>query len=215
MSDDWRLHVKLHEEGNARALSERLESAELEHDLEGAFHDRVVVSRDGSDVFCYSDNRRQIDAAADYIRSLSDQHGWQMDTELHRWHPSAERWEEADTPFPDSDAERAAERAEVIAREREESASQGYPEYEVRVQVASHRDALELARKLGEERLAPVRRWRYLLIGAADEEAANALAARIRDEAPDSAVVTVEGNLRAVLDERPPSPFSILGGLGG
>ena len=33
MGDDWRLRVDLHEDGRARMLTERIEAAELEHNL--------------------------------------------------------------------------------------------------------------------------------------------------------------------------------------
>jgi hypothetical protein len=46
MNDDWRLQVDPQDPGHGRALTERLEARELEHDLSNAFHDRVVVSRD-------------------------------------------------------------------------------------------------------------------------------------------------------------------------
>ena len=43
MNDDWRLRVEFHEDGVAHALSERLNAAEIEHDLEKSFADRVIV----------------------------------------------------------------------------------------------------------------------------------------------------------------------------
>jgi hypothetical protein len=60
-----------------------------------------------------------------------------------------------------------------------------------------------------------VRRWKYLLIGAADEDSANALAERLRREAGPNATVTAEGSGQAAYEERPPNPFAYLGGLGG
>jgi hypothetical protein len=60
-----------------------------------------------------------------------------------------------------------------------------------------------------------VRRWKYLLIGATDEDTANALAERLRSEAGPDAKVTAEGSGQAAYDERPSNPFAFLGGLGG
>jgi hypothetical protein len=54
-----------------------------------------------------------------------------------------------------------------------------------------------------------------VLVGAVDEDSAAQLADRMRAEAPEGSEVTVEGNLRAVYDERPGSRFWMLGGLGG
>ena len=50
MNDDWRLQVDLHEESHASALTERLDAQQLQHDLSEAFHDRVIVTRDGPGV---------------------------------------------------------------------------------------------------------------------------------------------------------------------
>ena len=64
MNDDWRLHIDLHDHGFAHRLGETLQAEELEHDLERSFHDKVVVSVDGTDVFCYAGSRAQAEAAA-------------------------------------------------------------------------------------------------------------------------------------------------------
>jgi hypothetical protein len=214
MSDDWRLRIELGDSGLSRALTNSLEASELEHDLESAFHQRVVVSTDDAEVFCYADAREQVERAERLIRSIADQQGWQIESELSRWHPDAEEWVPADQPLPSGELERSAERAELMEEEREESIEQGYPEYEVRVQCRSRREAAALADKLRAEALPSVHRWKYLLIGAPDEDSANALAERLRGELPADVVVTTEGNLRAVMDAKPTSPFAFLGGLG-
>ncbi|HEY2260560.1 MAG TPA: hypothetical protein VGH45_12640 [Solirubrobacteraceae bacterium] len=215
MNDDWRLRIATHDEGLASSLAERLDAHEIERDLEQSFHDRVVVSVDGADVFCYGAVREQLDAARRVIEKLAADQGWQLEFELRHWHPSAEQWEDPDTPLPDSDADLAREHRERIAQEREESAQQGYPEYEVRVQCESRRAAAELAEKLRGEGIPVVHHWSHLLVGALDEETGKALAQRLRAEAPAGSEVKVEENLRAVYEERPFRPFAYLGGLGG
>ena len=55
----------------------------------------------------------------------------------------------------------------------------------------------------------------YLLVGALDEDSANALALRLSSEVPSGATVKVEATGRAVLDERGANPFAVLGGLAG
>lgn len=214
MSDDWRLGIDLHEEASAHKLTERLEARELEHDLEASFHDRIVVSRNGPEVFCYAGTREQAEGAEKLIRSLAAEHGWHLDSDLKRWHPSEEEWEDPDKPLPDSDAERAAERARLMDKERQEAESRGYPEFEVRVQCASHHDAMQFVDKLREEGLSTVHRWKYLLVGALDEDSANALVERLRAEAPPGSKVSAEGTWKAIRAEQPPNPFAVLGGLG-
>ena len=215
MSDDWRLRIALPEGGLAHKLAERLHASELEHELEASFHDRLVVSRDGDELFCYAGSRDQAEAAEQFVRSVAAQHGWRADYELRHWHESAEQWEEPDVPLPQTDAERAAEHAALIQSEREELEKHGEPEFEVRVQFDSHHDAAEFAERLSREGLPTARRWKYLVVGAADQDSANTLAARLRDEVPPGTTVTAEGSGRAAYDERPPNPFWFLGGLAG
>jgi hypothetical protein len=215
MSEDWRLRVDLHEPAHALELTTNMEATELEHDLKTAFENAVAVSRDGPEVFCYAETREQAESALDLIKSLAERNGWKVDAELRRWHPVAEEWVDPDAPLPDTDAARAAEHGEMIQAEREESESRGYPEFEVRMQCASHHDAKALAERLKSEGYEPVQRWKYLLIGAGDEDSAQALAAQLREEAPPGCTVTAEGSLRTVYDERPPNPFAIFGGLAG
>jgi hypothetical protein len=118
--------------------------------------------------------------------------------------------------LPANDAERLAEHAERVAREREESKERGYAEYEVKVHCSSHRDTVKLADRLRDEGLPVVRRWKYVLVGATDEDSANALAERLRTEAPRGATVTAEVSQRAAWDDDPGrGSFAMFGGLGG
>jgi len=216
MSDDWRLRVGLFDEGAARGLTERLEAERLGEDLQRSFGDRLIVSGEGANVLIYAGERAQADAAADAIRAIAGEHGWDVELELRRWHPEAEEWQDPDTPLPASEAERAAEHARLVAREREESAERGYAEYEVKVHCSSHRDTVELAERLRGEGMPLVRRWKYLLVGASDEDSANALADRLRAEAPPGATVTAEVSQRAAWDDDPGrGSFAMFGGLGG
>ena len=100
-------------------------------------------------------------------------------------------------------------------QEKAASAADGYPDYEVTVHCKSHRAANALADKLEQEGIPLTHRWSTVLVGADDEDSAAALADRLRSEAPEGSEVTVEGNLRAIYDERPGRRFWMLGGLGG
>jgi hypothetical protein len=215
MDDDWRLQVNLREEKHVRSLLEQLSARELEHDLGDAFHDRVVVSRDGNRVFLYAGSREQAESAEKLIDKLAAEHDSTVETELKRWHPAAEDWEDPDAPLPDGDAGHEAEHAALIAAERRETQERGYPEFEVRVDLPSRHDAAHFEERLRGEGLPAVRRGRYLLVGATDEDQAKTLAERIEAEVPDESNVKVEGTWKAALAERPPNPFAIFGGLGG
>jgi hypothetical protein len=216
MSDDWRLQAGLLDEGAARALTDRLEAERLGDEFEASSGNRLAVSGDGPNVFVYAGDRKQAEAAAEAIRGLAAKHGWEVGLELKRWHPTAEEWEDPDVPLPHTDAERAAEHATLIAKERDETAERGYAEYEVRIELHSHRETVALAERLRGEGLPVVRRWRYLLLGSRDEDSANALAERIRGEVPPGSTVTAEVSRRAAYDDDPGrGSFAIFGGLGG
>lgn len=59
MNDDWRVQVDFRADGPLDALLDRLDAQELEHDLSRAFHDRVIVSRNGTTIFLYAGDREQ------------------------------------------------------------------------------------------------------------------------------------------------------------
>lgn len=220
MSDDWRLRVVLTDEGQARELAERLAGFASDHDLSDAFHDRIVVSRDDAEVFCYADTREQAEAAQRAISSLASDHGWQLTTELRHWHPVAEEWEDPDQALPSTDTELAHERAEAMGAEDEESRQQGFPDFEVRARCPSRRDAERLAERLAAEGFPTVHRWEFVVLGAPDEDSARALADRIRGEAPSGSTVVAEASVAEVASESPlatpfNNPFAVFGGLGG
>ncbi len=220
MSDDWRLRVVLADDGEARELAGRLAGFESEHEMRDSFHDRVVVSRDDAEVFCYADTREQVEAADRAIQSVASERGLQLTTELRHWHPVAEEWADPDKPLPGSDAELAAERGEAMEAEREESRRQGYPDFEVRVRCPSRHDAEQLAERLRVEGIPTVHRWEFVVLGAADEDSASELAERVRAEAPPGSSVVAEASVAEVAGEAPlatpfGNPFAVFGGLGG
>jgi hypothetical protein len=215
MNDEWRLQIDVQDASDGAALTEQLAAAEAEHELSLAFHDRVIVSRDGARTFAYAGTREQAERAGDFIAKLAEQRGWSAVTELKHWHPLAERWEEPDLPLPADDAARVAEHEELIAAERGELEERGAPEFEVRVDLPSHREAVRFAERLRAEGLPAVRRWKYLVVGAADEDSAKQLAARLRSEAPGGSEVATEGSGQVAWAERPANPFAVFGGLGG
>ncbi len=94
-------------------------------------------------------------------------------------------------------------------------AESGEPEFEVRVDLPSHREAVRFAEHLRAEGLPAVRRWKYLVVGATDEDGARALATRLESEAPSGSEVVVEGSGQVAYAERPANPFAVFGGLGG
>lgn len=77
MNDDWRLQVELHDESLFDPVVERLEARELADDLSEAFHDRVIVSRNGAELFLYAGTRDQAERARvlldeDHAKALAE-----------------------------------------------------------------------------------------------------------------------------------------------
>ena len=216
MNDDWRLQIDLDDDGIGGNVADHLRSAEivgeLEHDLKG----QVIVSHEGERIFLYAATREPLDRVQGVVEKFLADKGWTGTLDLRRWHHESEAWENPDAPLPTTEAEKAAEHEELIETEDEETAERGgLAEFEVRVEFPSHHEAHEFAEKLKAEGLEPVRRWRYMVVGAADEDTAAKLAERIRAEAPADAKITAEGSLAAAWHERPVNPFFWLGGLAG
>jgi hypothetical protein len=215
VNDDWRLLVTLLDHAHADRLAGSLAASELEHEAVESLDDRVIVSRDGHLLFFYTDTREKANQVQRQIVKLAGDHNWEAQFELRRWHSTSEDWESPEEPLPATEEEVRGEREELMERERAESVKQGYPDFEVRVECASRHEAAALAERLEAEGVPNARRWRYLLVGALDEESAKQLVERLSAEAPDGAKVTVEGSAGATLNSRPSSPFAFLGGLGG
>jgi hypothetical protein len=215
MNDDWRVRVTCPTTATAVALSDELRSGSVEHELENAAGERVIVSVEAHELFLYASTREQAQRAADAVKRLAATANVSVTSELRRWHPIAEEWEDPEAPLPATTAEVSAEYAQETERERAESAALKFSEFEVRVQCPSHRDVLDLAERLRAEGIPSLRRWHYLLIGAPDEASADALAERITPDLPPGSTVETEASLAAIAADTPPNPFAIFGGLGG
>lgn len=216
MDDDWRLQIDLDDKGAVGEIADHLRSSELEHDLATELDKRVILSHEGETIYLYAGDRDQLEQARPVIEAFVDKKGWKANLDLRHWHKEAEEWESPDAAEPTTAAEKDAEHEQLIQKEDEETAERGgLAAYEVRAEFPSHKEAREFAKKLKDEGFEPVRRWHYLVVGAADEDAAKELADRIRAEAPADAKVKAEYSLAYVYGERPPNPFFWLGGLGG
>lgn len=216
MNDDWRLQIDLDDDGIAGDLADHLRAGELENELAVDLKDSMIVSHEGETTYVYAGTREPLEWVRGVVGKFCDSKGWKAELELRHWHHEAEEWEDPDEPLPSTASERAAEHEELTAKEDAETEARGgRAEFEVRVEFPSHREAHDFAEKLQSEGLEPVSRWRYLVVGAADEDAAKELADRIRSEAPADAKVTSEYSLHELWNERPPNPFFFLGGLAG
>jgi hypothetical protein len=192
--DDWRIRIELDDEG-AGGFLERLgldlgsRARELAKELE---EERLPVSRDGETIFVYAPSRLQARTAQGVIEAELDEAGLEpLVVRIEHWLADEERW----------DDEPKQETWEEGVREH------GYAPWEVRVECTSHGGADALADRLEQEGLAVVRRWRYLVVGAASREEAERLAERLHGQ--------VEPGGELVWEAMPHNPFAVFGGIGG
>jgi len=192
-NDDWRIRIEVEEEEHATGLLDRLsgnlgsEARELARDLEAR---RLAVSRDGETIYVYAATRTAAESAHAVVEAELREHGIEARTgRVEHWLDEEDRW----------DDEPKGETWE------EEELDRGYAPWEVRVECASREEAHELSAKLESEGYKPERRFHYLIVGTANREDADALAARLHGE--------VEAGGEVVLEAEPSSPFAIFGGL--
>jgi hypothetical protein len=196
MRDDWRIRIDLPEEQHAETLLGRLgldlgsdEAKRLAGELEGR---RLAVSRDGNKLFVYASSPAEAERARAIVEAELADEGLEAEiSAVERWLEDEERW----TGDPPSETW------------EEEEVERGYAPWEVRVERESHADARRLADELEGEGYDVVRRFRYVIVGAASEEEARKLADRLHGEAEAGGEVVWEG--------MPQSPFAVFRGLGG
>jgi hypothetical protein len=203
MNDDWRVQVDFVEEGIAEVFHEHLEAVELKHDLKKSFHDLVVVTRDGARVYLYAGDREQAEAARVLVQRLARERGWEIKIDCKRWHREEEEWRPVDEVVPTDGEGVATEHRSLIEHERSQTEERGYPEFEALAELPSRQQARELAVRLTEEGFQCVCRWKYVAIGATDEDSAKALAERIRAEAPSGSRVSAQGTPQAAFYDLP------------
>jgi hypothetical protein len=214
MADDFRLTVDLDDEGDGTELVEWLAAVRLEAQDRERFGDRVVVSRDGARVFLYADTEEALREAERVVRAQLADRDAPGRFLLERWHPVEQVWKDATEPLPEDEEELEAERARQQAREAAHSRETGHAEWEVRVELPTHEATAALADRLESEGIRVVRRWTFLLAGAANEDEAVALAERLRADLPAAARIEVEPGGGMVWEIMPQNPFAFFGGLG-
>jgi hypothetical protein len=194
MSDNWRIQIEPREAAHAESLLGRLgsdlgsdEAKRLARELEGR---RLVVSRDDDLLFVYAETQAEAEGARRIVEAELADEGIEANVEVERWLADEERWS----------GEPPQETWE------QEEIERGFAPWEVRVELPSHGEADELADQLESEGFDVVRRWRYLIVGAASEEQARELAQRLHGQA--------EPGGELVWEVTPQNPFAFFGGLG-
>lgn len=191
-NDDWRVTITLHDAAHVGRATESLREHEVEDDVRRQLGHRVVVSQDGPQIFLYAGTEVAAREADRVVRTVMAQRDLQADFALDRWHPEEEEWEDARVLMPQTAGQRQAEHEHLEAEESRESLASGRAQWEVRVELPSHHEAVELADRLRGEGRAVIRRWKFLVVGANNEDEADDLAKAIGQEAPADASVHAE-----------------------
>jgi hypothetical protein len=215
VAEDWRVTATLHEDGAASRALRALHEHEVEAEVRERLGNRIAVSGEGTRVFLYANTRHAAQGAENVLGEAFSQRGLSADWALERWHPLEERWEDAALALPRTAEERRIEHQRLEEQETEDSQRTGLAEWEVRVELPSHHDAVQLADRLASEGYPVVRRWKYLLVGANDQDDADGLARTIGAEAPPGTTLHVEPGGGVAWEAMPANPFAVFGGLGG
>jgi hypothetical protein len=210
MSDDWRLIIELPPGGGWREIVDRLRDDEIARAAHGQ---SVALSFDHETLRAYGDTREAVDGTREALESLVRGAGEDpARVAVERWHPEEERWEDASVPLPSTPEEHEREHERLEAQEAADTAEAGEAEWEVDAELPERSDAVALEERLRDEGL-PVRRWwRVVRVGAATDDDAQALAERIRAEAPPGTEVRAQGAAAEAWSVV--APFPELGGLG-
>ena len=178
MGDDWRVRIAF-DEDDPPELPESGEQA-LAAALRSRLSDQVAVTSNGTEFFLYAPAAGSADEAAQVAREVLARRDVSALVRTERWSPGEEEWlDVTDKPSADVAAEQQAEQqAEHEYRqeqERERSRRAGFPAWQVRVEVPSHRDVVALAGHLAAQGWRVRRRRRHLLVGADCEDDAKGL----------------------------------------
>jgi hypothetical protein len=192
-SNDWRVTVRLHDAAEAGHALAGLSSHKVEREVHARLGGKVMVSADrGGVLYLYTHTEEAAAAAQQAVSGVLAAQGLQAGFDVERWHPVEEAWQSADVAMPRSATEIHAERERLDAEESAESLAAGHALFEVRVQLPTHRDAVDLSARLAGEGYSVVRRWRFLVVGANNADQAEEFATKIGQEAPRGAVVSTE-----------------------
>ena len=205
--EDWRVEVELDDEEQGYSVAERLHAGDLDDQARERLEGQVGVSRDGSHLFLYAADETQAREAERVVRELVDRDGLSAEITLRRWHPVQQEWEDPSVPLPTTPEAVEEELDQREAADEQEAEETHSWNWHVRAELRHRGDAVEVEKSLQGEGFHVHRRWRYVTVDVATEEAARELADRLAAELPDGAELVVE--------TKPPDPiFVFLGSRG-
>jgi hypothetical protein len=191
-STDWRVTISLTGQAHVEQARQSISEQEVEQDVRQKLGRNIVVGAGDSQIFLYAGTEMAATEAERTAREVLGQLGIEAEFALHRWHPVEEEWQSPGVAMPQTEAERQAEHQRLEDAETADSVAAGSAMWQARVELDSHREAVALADKLQGEGYPVVRRWKFLVVGANNDDEAKALAEHIKQEAPSGAQVCAE-----------------------
>lgn len=191
-NDDWRVTITLGDPAHLQQAHHAFSIRSVEADVSTRLGGNVALGANEAQIFLYAGSAVAAREAERIARQVLADDDIPADFALHRWHAVEEEWEAPDVALPGTVEEQQAEHQHLMESETTASLTSGIAQWEAKAEFPSHREAADLAAKLRSEGLAVVRRWRFLVVFANNEDAARAAADRIRAEAPPDATISVE-----------------------
>ena len=175
MADDWRVCIGFGD--LPRSSLDSFRQAVIT-ELGSRLGDQVAVSPQRTQIFVYAPSIGLADKAAHVAHEVLAQRNISVGTvQTEGWSWREQQWRDADEMPAEPDA--GQERARHASRQEQERATsvmRGFPAWQVRVELPSHRDVVVLAGQLAAQGWRVRRRIRSLIVWANCEDDATGLA---------------------------------------
>lgn len=187
--DDWRVTISFPDQLQAERAKVLFPRHRVTEEARRRLGGSIAVGAGESQVFLYTGTQAAAREAETVAREVLARHHFTAEFAIHRWHPIEQAWEDPDVALPRTGAERQAEHQRLMAEETAESRAIGKAQWQVRAELPTHQEAVALAGKLRAEGRPVIRRWKFLILPADNEDQARELAGQISREAPADATV--------------------------
>lgn len=184
MGDDWRVCIAFGYLWRLKSGRRALISA-----LESRLGDQVTVSATNNSIFLYAGSAAAAEQAAQVAGEVLARLDVSAPVLTERWSPWENQWRDAaEDPSADVTAERQLLDDYRKQQARELSARTGWPDWHVRADLPSRREAVALAGQLAAQGWRVRPHGRRLIAGADCEEDAQALVQALSGDGDDDAI---------------------------
>jgi hypothetical protein len=151
IGDGWRVRISF---DDSPCLPKSLRQALIPASCSRLGH-QVAVASSGTQISWYAPSAGSADEAAQVAREVLARHDISAPGRTNCWSSREQMWLYADEMSGDVAAERQAAHEYRQAQERQRSRRAGFPGWQVRVEVPSHRDVVALAGHLAAQGWGP------------------------------------------------------------